>query len=430
MQNVYNYNLGAGESDVEAQSNYKSLAEMKILHVIGSMDPVSGGPCQGIRNGNSAMNKLGVNREVVSLDNPDAAFLGTDEFPVHAMGPTKGPWQYSPKLKSWLLDNLTRFDVVLINGMWLYSGFITSHLIKKLKKQNSKNAEKIRIPKLFVMPHGMLDPYFQKAKERQLKAIRNWIYWNLIEKGIINGADGVLFTCKTELLLARKTFYDYHPKKELNVGYGIAPPPFVTETMRQAFLEKCPECANTGYLLFLSRIHQKKGADLLIKAYLNILQDKRFKDKVIPKLVIAGPNLNSPFAQKLVKLVAANPLLQSAVFFPGMLTGDAKWGALYGCEAFVLPSHQENFGIAVVEALACKKPVIISNNINIWTEINDGNAGIVSTDTADSITKALNQWLTMSSDRKRKMSENAAKVYKCFFDAEISTGHLLEALNT
>ena len=93
---------------------------MKILHIIGSMDPKSGGPCQGIRNSNTEMAKLGTTREVVSLDPPDAAFLGMDDFPVHPLGPTTGVWQYTPKLKPWLLTNLSRFDVVIINGIWIF----------------------------------------------------------------------------------------------------------------------------------------------------------------------------------------------------------------------------------------------------------------------------------------------------------------------
>ena len=91
--------------------------------------------------------------------------------------------------------------------------------------------------------------------------------------------------------------------------------------------------------------------------------------------MIAGPGLDTAFGREMRQLAESlcpQPSTltpQPAVFFPDMLTGDAKWGALYGCEAFVLPSHQENFGIAVVEALACGKPVLISNQVNIWREI-------------------------------------------------------------
>jgi glycosyltransferase involved in cell wall biosynthesis len=76
-----------------------------------------------------------------------------------------------------------------------------------------------------------------------------------------------------------------------------------------------------------------------------------------------------------------------------MLEGEAKWGALYGCDAFVLPSHQENFGIAVVEALACNKPVLISNKVNIWREIAEDGAGVVEEDSVEGTARMLQRFV-------------------------------------
>ena len=98
-----------------------------------------------------------------------------------------------------------------------------------------------------------------------------------------------------------------------------------------------------------------------------------------------------------------------------MLTGDAKWGAIYGCEAFVLPSHQENFGIAVVEALACRKPVLISNQVNIWREIESSGSGIVADDTEIDTHQLLIQWLNLSTDEKQLMGQRARDSYETYF---------------
>jgi glycosyltransferase involved in cell wall biosynthesis len=397
---------------------------MKILHIIGSMDPVSGGPCQGIRNSNPEMVRLGSSREVVSLDDPKASFLGADDFPIHALGPAKGPWQYTAKLKPWLIANISRFDVVIINGLWIYSSYTGWKVLRLLKKQKKQN-----IPRLFVMPHGMLDPYFQRIAGRRLKAIRNWLYWLLIERNVVNDADGVLFTCETELQLARKTFNTYNPQKEINVGYGILPPPAFTENMLIAFSEKCPGLNQQPYFLFFSRIHQKKGVDLLINAYLALMGEATRDGKSIPRLVIAGPGLNTPFGKKMLKLVSAHPELHDAVFFTGMLTGDAKWGALYGCDAFVLPSHQENFGIAVVEAMACKKPVLISNQINIWIEIKEGGGGIVVPDTIEGTKSMLTHWLKLSPAQKEQMGLQALNVFENYFHIEPTSASFLKAIN-
>jgi glycosyltransferase involved in cell wall biosynthesis len=113
-------------------------------------------------------------------------------------------------------------------------------------------------------------------------------------------------------------------------------------------------------LLYLGRIHPKKGVDDLLKAF----RRTRKEMPNVPDLVIAGPGLESKFGKAMWKLAGNDP-----VYFPGMLEGPAKWGAFQGCEAFVLPSHQENFGIAVVEAMACKRAVLITNKVNIHREV-------------------------------------------------------------
>jgi glycosyltransferase involved in cell wall biosynthesis len=400
---------------------------MKLLHIIGSMDPVSGGPCQGIRNSNPAMRRLGVYREVVSLDDPSAAFLGSDDFPIHALGPAQGLWQYSEKLLPWLTANIERFDVLVINGLWIYSSYAGWKAMRTVNKRNK--GKNIKMPRLFVMPHGMLDPYFQRAAERRLKANRNWIYWNLIEKKVVNDADGLLFTSQTELLLARETFKGYQPKNEYNVGYGIIAPPKYSPIMKKAFVEKCPDIGENSYLLFFSRIHQKKGIDLLIAAYSELIDKANALGKTIPKLVIAGPGVNTAFGRKVFRM-AATARFKNMFFFPGMLTGNAKWGALYGCEAFILPSHQENFGIAVVEALSCSKPVLISDQVNIWREIKTGNGGLIASDTTEATAKMLEEWLSLSEDDKNSMSKNAFNVYKHNFDIEYSSNIFFNAISS
>lgn len=404
---------------------------MNILHIIESMNPVSGGPCQGIRYINSETVQHGTTREVVCLDDPSSTYLGMDPFPVHALGPTKSKWHYTPKLKTWLDNNISRFDVVIVNGLWVYSSFAGYQAIKRLKKiKLQRPEENIHVPNFFVMPHGMLDPYFQKAKTRRLKALRNIFYWFFIENRVVNSADGLLFTSKTELLLARETFFNYKPHKEVNVGYGIYPPPSYSNRMKEAFLEICPGVASKPYLLFLSRIHEKKGLDLLIESLGSILRNNLIEKERIPDLVIAGPGLNSGFGKRIQALVNLYPELEGLVHFVGMIDGDRKWGAIYGCEAFVLPSHQENFGIAVVEAMACKKAVLISNQVNIWLDIIEGGGGLVVPDTFDATKKMLLQWLMFSKEDKKQICANAYYIFDSLFNIKITSQIFLRALNS
>lgn len=380
------------------------------------MNPKGGGPCQGIRNAIPELVKLGIESEVVCLDDATSSYLGNDPFKIHAIGAASGPWGYQKKLIPWLLSNFQYYDVVVVHGLWLYHSHASVKALNSFKKKN------VKAPKLFIMPHGMLDPYFQKAKERKMKALRNDIYWKLFENKVVNNADGVLFTCEEELLLARTSFPNYRPKKELNVGYGIQAPPQYSAAMRDILAQKVPTWNKKPFLVFLSRIHQKKGIDLLIKAYLKLEKEQGS----LPQLLIAGPGLADDYGKQMQQLAASSP----NILFPGMLSGDAKWGAFYESEAFVLPSHQENFGIAVVEALACSKPVLISNKVNIWREIEQANGGIVKNDTELETYKMLSEWLGFGSDEKSCRSKNAFLCYQKYFMIPQAAQQFMNGINS
>lgn len=384
---------------------------MKVLHVVPSIDLRLGGVSKVVITLSEALVAFGKESEIVCLDEVDPEFIKKSKINVVSLGPASGPWRYSAKLIPWLQQNIQRFDTVILHGLWLFHGYGVWKVLNQIKN-NKSNVEK-KVPQLLLMPHGMLDPYFQKAKERRLKAIRNWIVWKLIENKVVNTANGLLFTCETELLLARTTFKGYHPKAEFNVGYGIDLPPAKNQKMKSAFLALCPDLKNKPYLLFLSRIHQKKGVDLLIKAYKK-LQEESPLNKALPKLVIAGPGLDTSYGKAMLALVD-DVSLKKEVYFTGMLDGDAKWGAFYGCEAFVLPSHQENFGIAVAESLACSKPVILSTKVNIWKEVEMGNGGIIGKDTLEGVLIMLKEWLEMDHDSRIVMESNANQVYLNYF---------------
>jgi len=400
------------------------------------MNPASGGPCQGIRNSVSALEELGVLNEVVCCDSSGEIWIKKDSFPIHALGPGKFGYAYIAKLQPWLEQNLSRFDAVIVHGLWQWPVQATIRAFKKLKA-NAPPAT--RHPPLFIMPHGMLDPWFQLDKSRRLKAIRNSIYWWLFERLALNSADALLFTCEEELRLARTTFGGYRPKREVNIGYGIAEPPVFEMQMREAFQGKCPELGNNPYLLFLGRIHPKKGVDLLIRAFAEVLKTEKLKTP-LPHLVIAGPGWETSHGRQMRELIdTANAEICSENFnlkpensprihAVNMLEGDSKWGAFYGCESFALPSHQENFGISVVEALACDKPVLISNKVNIWREIAHDGAGLVEADSVDGTARLLHRFLV--GEIKRGVGERFSDCFRRHFEIREASRKLLEALKS
>ena len=384
------------------------------------MNPTYGGPCQGLRNAIPEFFKLGFYSEVVSLDEIDAPYLINDTFPIHAVGAAKGSWYYNYNLITWLRKNLGSYDGLIIHGLWLFHGYAVHKVINEFKREGKK------FPLYFVMPHGMLDPYFQNAKSRRLKAIRNYIYWDLIQGKIVSDAVGVLFTCEEELILAKNTFKPYNPKLELNVGYGIPEPPqkaIVNITPSESLIANFN---NRHYILFLSRINYKKGVDLLINAYSDIVLSN--PDYDFPSLVIAGPGNDDEYGKNFIEIVNTTPHLKERITFPGMLVGEAKWNAFYGCDAFILPSHQENFGIAVVEALACGKPVLITNKVNIWREIDSQNAGIVENDTIEGTKALLTKWIFSTNTQKNEMKKSALSCYKNSFRVDSAALKMVSTL--
>jgi glycosyltransferase involved in cell wall biosynthesis len=387
---------------------------MKLLHIIGSMNPRGGGPCQGIRSLAPHLEQGGVTVEAVCLDDPNSDYLSKETLHIHALGAGRTAWNYHPGLRPWLKTNLPHFDVVVLNGLWQYPCYVLSQLSQCPK-----------VPPYFVFPHGMLDPWFQKAPERRLKAIRNWFYWKLVEQHVISRAEAVLFTSAEEMRQASGNFCPYHPKRQLNVGYGISTPPEYNRRMEEAFAQKCPGAMGKPYFLFLSRIHPKKNVHFLIKAYSAFCRSTRGSPH--PNLVVAGPGLETSYGQEM-KDLASELCPPNSILWPGMLSGDAKWGAFYKCEASVLPSNQENFGIAVVETLACGRPVLISNQVNIWPEIKEGGAALVENNTVAGTTRLLLDWNSFSPETRSKMAAHAKPCFQRHFSVESTTRNLMAAI--
>jgi glycosyltransferase involved in cell wall biosynthesis len=378
---------------------------MKILHIIPSLNPNLGGVCKAVRDIIYGLEKGNSNftNEVLCLDSPDEKYIKNEQFKVHALGDSKTSWSYSKTLLKWLYNFSGNYDQIIVHGLWQYQSYA---IYKAWQKYQFK---------YYVMPHGMLDPYFQKAPERKLKAIRNIFFWKYVEKKLINNSYAILFTCNLEKELARTTFNGYNAKKEFVIGLGVAPPPQYNQQSIINFNNKFK--IDDKYLLFLSRIDHKKGIDILLKAYqMNI-------DKIPYKLIVAGP-LDSLYAQNLIKTYQSENII-----FTGMLQGDEKWAAIYGANLFILPSHQENFGIAIVEAMACGKPVAITRQVNIYDVIENCNAGFVFDDNYESICEALKEISDTSIEDMNKKGNIAKDAYLKNYLPEIFVENLIKYLD-
>lgn len=380
---------------------------MKLLHVIASVNPKGGGPIEGVKQLNSPLRSLGMELEVACCDAPDASWLSTIDLPVvHALGPSKGTYAYTPRLLPWLRENASRFDAVIVEGLWQYHGFAVRQALADTQ-----------VP-YFVFTHGMLDPWFKYTYP--FKHLKKWLYWPWGEYRILRDARAVLFTCEEERLLARLSFWLYKANEAVT-SYGTASAPPQSEALAKKFLTAHPALQGKRLVLFLSRIHEKKGCDLLIEAFSQVAH----QDKCL-HLVMAGPDQTG--WTTVLKAQADKLGVADRITWLGMLQDDAKWGAFYAAEVFCLPSHQENFGIVVAEALACGKPVLISNHVNIWREIEADVAGFVDEDTIPGTVRNLQRWLSLDTASREQMAQRAQQCFTHRFHVQRAAERLVDIL--
>jgi glycosyltransferase involved in cell wall biosynthesis len=349
---------------------------------------------------------MGHSVEVVTLDDPAEAFLREFPLTVHALGPSRGEYGYNAKLVPWLITHAPSYDAVIVNGLWQYNGFGAWRALRKIGTP------------YYVFTHGMLDPWFKR--NYPIKHIKKWLYWPWATYRLLRDARVVLFTSEEERLQARLSFWLYRAREQV-VAYGTSPPPGNAEELRRKFLSVHSELRDRRVLLFLSRIHEKKGCDLLVRAFANAALTNPALH-----LVIAGPDQTGWVAN--LKKLAQDLGVAERITWPGMLRDDMKWGAFYAAEAFVLPSHQENFGIAVAEALGCGVPVLISDKVNIWSEVRSHNAGLVAPDTLEGVQQLLDNWLALNAAQRRAMGECALELFHGQFTVNAMAESLLAVI--
>jgi glycosyltransferase involved in cell wall biosynthesis len=336
----------------------------------------------------AAHQRIGHEVEVATLDDPAADFSQLPSSQVHAFGPSRPNYHYEPKLEKWLRENCQRFDGVIVNGIWQYHALA------------ARRAVAGRRPYI-VFVHGMLDPYFMRRFP--LKHLKKLLYWVFLEGKNLELAEAVCFTSQEEMQLAAKGFPFQHRFKRVVVPYGTIGPNGDPGALLRAFRAICPGLDGRRYLLFLGRLNPKKGCDLLLDAYAKTLPDDL-------DLVIAGPD---EFGWEPELRAQAERLgIEDRVHWTGTVRGDAKWGAFYGAEAFILPSHQENFGIAVADALACGTIPLISDKINIARDVEGDAAALVETDTCEGTTRLIERFLALSAAERDTMRRKARLCYE------------------
>jgi glycosyltransferase involved in cell wall biosynthesis len=377
---------------------------MRLLHLLRSLDPATGGPIEAVRLISLAHQADGHNIEIASLDAPGAP-TGELPFPLHFLGPGRGVYGRSSKLVPWLRANHARFDAVIVNGLWQYHSYACRAALHGTGTP------------YFVFPHGMLDPWFKRRYP--LKHLKKWLYWPWGDYRVLRDAAATLFTCEEEKMLASQSFWLYRANAVVT-GLGTRAPDIDLDQAASQFFAEYPQLRGTRIVLFMGRLHPKKGCDLLLQAFA-----QTFADAPAWRLLIVGPDQLG--WQPALEAMAAGLGLADRVCWAGPRMGESKWGALAAAEVFALPSHQENFGIAVAEALACGTPVLISDKVNIWREIQHERAGLVAPDTVEGTAQMLRQWASLDDAERQAFAQRAHACFAGHFDIRVCAEAVLAA---
>lgn len=376
--------------------------------MVSSLDPAFGGVSEAVRQYCIASRQAGDHAfEVATLDAPGSPWLENFPAAVHALGPGYSNYCYAPRLAPWLRKCLAGYDVAVSHGIWQHHGL------------SVRAAALARDRPYFVFVHSDLDPWFKRRFP--FKHFKKRLFWPWSVYPVLRDASGVLFTAEEEAELAPGSFRPYHARP-LIAPLGIEPPPGDAVGQRQAFAEAFPRLAGRRFLLYLGRLHEKKGIDVLISSFARVMRDA-------PEicLAIAGPDASS--MRPALEQLAGREGAARRIHWLGELRGDLKWGALRSADAFVLSSHMENFGIAVVEALACATPVLISNRVYIWREIHAAGAALVGSDDIQGYSAVLEAWRALDAETRAAMGARALRCYDGRFNPARAYGALCEALD-
>ena len=407
---------------------------MKILHVIPSFAPAwrYGGPISAAYGMTRALVKRGHKVTVFTTNIDGAGVLDVPiAKPVDVDGvetwyfPVEWPrwYYYSSELGRQLINHVADFDVVHIHSLFLWP---TTAAARACRNAGVRYVSR---------PAGMLQAdhlsasYFSNARSLTSR-LKKQLYLKTVGKSDINGAAGLHFTSQSEL--DSSTPEKYSPRKFV-APIGVDIPSVDNILSSDSALKRESIHRDKQMILFLSRLDPVKGLDVLADA----MQRLSSRDDWV--LVVAGEgtsnyrhSLEEDFVQR---------GLAGRVEFKGMVIGENKWETLSSADIFVLPSYQDSFGVAAVEAMAAGLPVVVSDRVGVNDVITSNDAGFVVPLEADALAASIG---TLLDDKQlqSRMGQNGRILAKRRFswDAvigqtlgmyqELTSGHLDEIVSS
>jgi glycosyltransferase involved in cell wall biosynthesis len=371
---------------------------MRVLHVVGSLDPTAGGSTSAAFHTSGYLRKHGVDAELAGTwEGPESAEHITDqwpELPIHGFA-RRAPHHYwhSPALRSWLGEEVASYDLIVVNGLFKFP-FVDA----------GRAARRARVPYL-VQPHGSLDPY-DLRKHRLLK---EWVYGPLVARRLLRNAAGVVVTSEQE----RRHLVTYG----VDCHVAVVPLPVVGPAAAgdgARFRRSIGVDDSTPVVLFLSRIDPKKGLERLLEA----LKAVRSSHPGLT-LVIVGAAEDASYEAGLRQL-GLDLGVSDNVVWAGLRIGDEKWDAFAAGDVFALPSDYENFGIVVLEALLAERPIVISEGVDISDELAAAGVAYLCGRDVPSLVARLDEALTDRS-RSADMARRGRIVVEASFSPDAAT---------
>ena len=320
---------------------------MKILHVISGLDPQNGGTTTALVGMATSQVRAGLDVSVLSTwiiedGKPVAEMLRASGVQVMHIGPATGKLSRHPELQKVMMGAVNNADVVHIHGLFEQAQHDAARAAMELKKP------------YVITPHGLLSPWNMQQNKWGKKF---YMLWRLRKN--LHRAAAIHYTTDAERDLAMSLKL---PGKAVVMLLGLDVEEFETLPEPGTFRRLFPQLSDQPFVLFLGRLDYKKGLDILIPAF----ADANLQNV---KLVLAGPDRDGyePTVRRLVE----QHHLQDRVIFTGMLRGRDRLAAYVDASLFTLTSYQENFGITVIEAMACGCPVLISDQVNMFSQVKE-----------------------------------------------------------
>ena len=376
---------------------------MRILVIAESIGPSTGGGrvgilglCRGLAKRGHQITLVATNADAIKVLNvPLGVPTQTDGVEVYFY-----PVQFSilgnlfsiPLVKA-IKSQISHADIVLIHSLYRFTSTVAAYYCRKYK-----------IPYI-IRPHGTLDPFLLYRRRSLLKLA----YISLFERKNFKFAAAIQYSSLIEERVSRNLIPD--SSSSLIIPEGIELKDFLKLPSSRVFHASYPRMANKILILFLGRFHQKKGLESLIKAYAMVA-------KSCPNvhLILAGSGDQDYIKHISMRLNDTDLTSRSTI--TGQLNEDQKLAVLACADLFVLPSHGENFGLAVVEAMACGMPVLISDKVGIWPEVAEYEAGLVTTSDPSQIAGAM-ETLVNDAALRMKLGQNGRRLVEERFNIDI-----------